>query len=121
MAKESRRGRPRRYQVSTLSPQIAGADELARLAVSDALLTVEQAAEFLQVSRGLVYVMIRSGEIPCITFHRVRRIPARDLDDFIKRSWVNQSQAAGRRQPERRASGPVEGRLAKLRKENERP
>lgn len=39
------------------------------------LMTIPQAADFLSISRGLVYQLLRRGELPSVKIGRLRRIP----------------------------------------------
>jgi len=39
------------------------------------LLTVEEAAAAAGVSRGVLYELVRRGEMPCVRFGRLVRIP----------------------------------------------
>jgi excisionase family DNA binding protein len=49
------------------------------------LLTVEQARERLQISRGVIYRLINSGELRSICIGQLRRIPVEALDEFVAR------------------------------------
>lgn len=49
------------------------------------LLTVEQSAEFLNLSRSRVYELINAGELPSVTIGRSRRVPLGALDDYVTR------------------------------------
>ena len=49
------------------------------------VLTVEEAAERLEVGRTMVYALVRSGDIESIAIGRLRRIPIDALDEFIGR------------------------------------
>ncbi len=48
-----------------------------------ALLRVPEAAEYLGVSRTLIYMMIRSGEIPVVRMGRSTRVPLSALNDLL--------------------------------------
>jgi excisionase family DNA binding protein len=39
------------------------------------LLTVAEAQRFLRISRGLIYDLVRRGELPSVRFGRLLRIP----------------------------------------------
>jgi excisionase family DNA binding protein len=54
-------------------------------ASTDLLLTVEQAAERLQLGRTTVYALISSGELESVTVGRLRRIPAEALPEYVSR------------------------------------
>jgi len=47
------------------------------------LLTVEQAAELLQVSKGLAYDLCREGKLPHVRLGRVIRVPRFGLERWI--------------------------------------
>jgi excisionase family DNA binding protein len=47
------------------------------------LLTVDEAAARLSISRWTVYNLIRSGELASITIGRARRIPLEAVDKYI--------------------------------------
>ncbi len=118
MASDLRPGQPGSDDESRATRQIAGAAELARLAVQDALLTVAEAAKFLKVSRSLVYVMLRSGDIPSVRFRRVLRVSARDLREYMQKSRVNRKKSRKGKPRVPGVSTPVVGRLAKWRREH---
>ena len=48
------------------------------------LLTAEQAAEALAISRSKIYELLAAGDLPSIQIGRCRRIPARALTDFVQ-------------------------------------
>jgi len=51
-----------------------------RLALcSDGLLTVQEAAAFLRISRAAIYTMMQSGTLVFVKLGRCRRIPRRVL------------------------------------------
>lgn len=47
------------------------------------LLTAEQAARALNVSRSRIYEWIQSGELPSVTLGRSRRVSRRALEAFV--------------------------------------
>jgi excisionase family DNA binding protein len=49
------------------------------------LLTVEQAAELLQISKGLAYDLCREGKLPHVRLGRVIRVPRFALEQWIAR------------------------------------
>ncbi|OKA03355.1 helix-turn-helix domain-containing protein [Amycolatopsis regifaucium] len=49
------------------------------------LLTVEEAAESLTVSRTIIYELIRSGELESVSIGRLRRVPVDAVDKFVTR------------------------------------
>ena len=52
----------------------------------DTLLKPKDAAQMLNISRSLVYQLIRSGEIPVVRIKSTVRIKAKDLEVFIEKS-----------------------------------
>lgn len=51
--------------------------------MSEALLTVDQAAKQLTISRATAYKMVDTGEILTIKIGRLRRVPQSSIDQFI--------------------------------------
>jgi excisionase family DNA binding protein len=49
------------------------------------LVTPLQAAGLLGISRSKLYALIKAGEIPSVTIGATRRIPHRDLVDYVER------------------------------------
>jgi excisionase family DNA binding protein len=47
------------------------------------LLTVEEAAERLQVGRTTMYALVSTGAIESVTIGRLRRIPAECLEIYV--------------------------------------
>jgi excisionase family DNA binding protein len=52
------------------------------------LLTVEDAADALAVSRAHLYTLLNTGEIPSVKIGRARRVPADQLRRFVERMVV---------------------------------
>ncbi|MDR7419218.1 MAG: helix-turn-helix domain-containing protein [Armatimonadota bacterium] len=48
------------------------------------ILTVEQAAEFLQVHRITVYRYIREGALPAVKLGKLYRLFSRDVEAFLE-------------------------------------
>ena len=71
-------GRRTEPTARTSAPTARRTDPAARL-----LLTVEEAAEMLNIGRTLAYALVSAGELPSVTLGRLRRIPAASL-----RTWV---------------------------------
>jgi excisionase family DNA binding protein len=60
------------------------------------ILTVEQAADFLQVHKITVYRYIREGMLPAVKLGKMYRLFSRDVEAFLR---------AMRHRPEDRAAG----------------
>ena len=52
---------------------------------SEVVITVEEAARRLQVSRSTLYLLIQRGEIQSIKIGTSRRVPVAALDEFVQR------------------------------------
>jgi excisionase family DNA binding protein len=48
------------------------------------VLTVEEAAQLLRVSRAFTYELLNRGELPCIRLGRRLLVPRRALERFIE-------------------------------------
>lgn len=59
----------------------------------DALLTVEEAAQYLKVDNKTVYRLISNNELKAVLVGRVYRIETKDLKDFISQSKLKVQQA----------------------------
>ena len=57
------------------------------------LLTVEEAADILSLSRSLVYVLMANHEIASIKIGRIRRIPMTALHEFVSRRLAEMEKA----------------------------
>ncbi len=121
MRKKRTSAHTRRFGHTVHLAHLAGSSTAPPRSPDDRLLTVPEAAKMLRVSRGLVYVMIQAGELPSITFRRVRRIRFSDLQRFIDESWMGaaaeDASALDPHQPKPDAK-PVQGRLAKWKAEH---
>jgi excisionase family DNA binding protein len=51
----------------------------------ESLLTADEIAKILHISRAKVYRLIQRGQIPVIRIHRLVRVIPADLRDFAKR------------------------------------
>jgi excisionase family DNA binding protein len=60
------------------------------------LLTVEQAAEKLQIGRSMAYQLIAAGELASIKIGRVRRVPVRAIEEYVERLAADAQTAGGR-------------------------
>ena len=49
------------------------------------MLTVEEAAQYLRVSRKTIYRLIATGELDCIRVRGAIRIPRQAIDSYISR------------------------------------
>ena len=52
--------------------------------IQDPILTPEEVAQILKISKSKVYRMMQLGEIPSIRFGRTARVSREDLDNFIR-------------------------------------
>lgn len=50
------------------------------------VLTIDEAAAALRVSRDLVYDLIQRGEMPSLTLGRRRLVPRKAIDDILERA-----------------------------------
>lgn len=73
-------------------------DSLPGSAPHREVLTVEQAADFLQVHRLTVYRYIREGLLPAVRLGKMYRLLARDVEAFLEamRHHPGDGTAAGR-------------------------
>jgi len=55
------------------------------LARSLLLVTVEEAAQRLAISRSYLYQLLRCGVLPSVTIGRARRVAVADLEVFVDR------------------------------------
>jgi excisionase family DNA binding protein len=51
-----------------------------------ALLTVKEACEYLNISRAMLYKLIKEGKIKPIKLGKSTRFDKKDLDDFIEKA-----------------------------------
>jgi excisionase family DNA binding protein len=51
----------------------------------DSVLTVEQAAAILKISRGTAYEAVRTGEIPSVRIGRCIRVPRAALERLLEK------------------------------------
>ncbi len=109
--------RKRRFPETIVSQRLAGSTATAR-GRDGPLLTIPDVARILHSSRSFVYTLLRSGELPSISIRRLRRVRARDLDEFIKAIWSTRAQPARGEAKPSEARRPIEGRLAKWRREH---
>lgn len=68
-------------------------DDLERVEQKPRLmLTIQEAADMLAISRSTVYQLISTGALAPVSIGRLRRIPADELVDFVGR--LRREQAA---------------------------
>lgn len=60
------------------------------------LLTVEEFARSINVSRAKAYMLIRDGQIETVKIDRARRIPVEEIDAYVDRLRTQASQRDGR-------------------------
>jgi excisionase family DNA binding protein len=51
---------------------------------SDSILTANEVAKILRISKAKAYQMIQRGEIPAVQFDRTTRVRQQDLEEFIR-------------------------------------
>jgi excisionase family DNA binding protein len=56
--------------------------------MNDKILTIPQVAEYLQVSKAKIYMMVARGEIPYIRINRNVRIRESDLMRWLEKQMV---------------------------------
>ena len=111
----SKKVRPFRKKIY---PQSMALQRLARPRAEedDPLLTVADVVRRLRASRGLVYELVRSGELPSLLIRRISRIRASALDQLMRESGSDYwGKKAGSVPPTEKEK--VEGHLAKHRRE----
>ena len=64
--------------------------------VADGLMTVQEAAGFLRLSRSTVYTIMDRGELPFVKLGRSRRIPRRALVELAAREMRGGTNLVGR-------------------------
>lgn len=57
------------------------------------LLTVEEAAERLNIGRTKTYALVRSGEIESVLIGRLRRVPTSSIDQYAARLLTDRTAA----------------------------
>ena len=60
-----------------------------RGAHEDRLLTINETADYLRLSRAKTYTMAATGELPAVRFGRSVRVPVAALDEWIKEQTQN--------------------------------
>ena len=58
------------------------------------LMTVDELAEYLGVTRDTVYRKVKTGEIPSIRIGRLLRFPKKTIEDWL---WQKTTQAPGKK------------------------
>ena len=91
------------FDVLTLVAEALAEGRGVRVAPMDALLTTQQAAEFLGVSRPTLVSILERGEIPMDKPGRHRRVRLQDLVDYQDRLRVQRREALSRMTAEARA------------------
>ena len=70
----------------------ATAQDLADLDDDLRLVTLLEAARFLCVSRGTLYDLLGSGQLPSVHIGRSRRVPMGELRRFVRERMVRDRQ-----------------------------
>ena len=55
------------------------------MAVERALITPQEVAEMLSVSRSTVYALVQRGELPAVRSRRGFRVPAAAVQEWVRR------------------------------------
>ena len=55
------------------------------------LLKCTEVAQILNISKGAAYRLVQQGQIPSVKFNTTVRVKPEDLEDFIRKSWVDAS------------------------------
>ena len=71
-------------------------------------LTVAEVAARMRVSKMTVYRLVHSGELPAVRVGRSFRVPEKDVDDYIRRSFFNAGCSLSGARPD--SAGPPTGR-----------
>ena len=53
-----------------------------RTLIADGLMTIPEAADFLRLSRGMIYKLMEQGRLPFVKLGRTRRVPRRAVVDL---------------------------------------
>jgi len=53
------------------------------------LLKCAEVAQILNISRGAAYRLVQQGKIASVKFNSSVRVKPEDLEDFIRKSWVD--------------------------------
>lgn len=77
--------RPVQQEIRQLRKQVERLLEQTRSEDPDRLLTVEEAAEILNISERTVATLIADGQIPSVKIRRCRRIPRKALLAYVRR------------------------------------
>ena len=56
------------------------------------LVSVEEAAERLDIGRTMLYELIAAGEIGTVTVGRLRKVPVAEIADFVERRRARERQ-----------------------------
>jgi excisionase family DNA binding protein len=56
--------------------------------MTDKILTIPQVAEYLQISKAKIYMMVKRGQIPCIRIFRNVRIRESELMKWLEKQTV---------------------------------
>lgn len=63
--------------------------------LTDGLMTVDEAAGFLRLSRPTIYGLMDAGKLGYVKIGRRRRIPKRALVELAKQNWIGPQPAMG--------------------------
>ncbi len=118
MRNKSSSDRRKRFQQTVTAARLRNRREAPPL--DQPLLTIDEAARLMHASRGFVYSLVLSGLLPSVSIRRLRRIRQADLDEFVQQylSHLTAAQAARLARNSKRADRPIEGRLARWKREH---
>jgi excisionase family DNA binding protein len=63
-----------------------------RVAVERALITPEETAQMLSISRSLVYLLVKEGELPAVHVRRAVRLPVAGVREWIERRLADEGE-----------------------------
>ncbi len=68
-----------------LKQPVSEANVARPLTPTEGLLTAAQVARILQISRSMVYYLVRRGDLPSAKIGRLRRIHRDDVQEYLRR------------------------------------
>ncbi len=68
-----------------LKQAVSEANVTRPLTLTEGLLTAAEVARILQISRSMVYYLVRRGDLPSVKIGRLRRIHRDDVQEYFRR------------------------------------